>query len=81
MPAGTGTPRRLLMADGHWWRVERRHEMAQLMTPDTLRERRLYIFFHGDAAALRRAEVPADFPERPSAATLRGLWQRAEILH
>ena len=69
------------MGDGRWWRVERRHEMAQLMTRRTERERRLYLFFHGDAGALRRAEVPPEFPERPLASTLRDLWERAEILH
>lgn len=74
-------PRRVRMPDGRWWRVERRHEMAQLMTRASLRERRLYVFFHGDAGALRRAEVAADFPRLAPAATLRALWERAEILH
>ena len=81
MESRTDAPQRLLMADGRWWRVERRHEMAQLMTRETQRERRLYLFFHGEGGAMRRAEVPQDFPERPAATVVRTLWERAEILH
>lgn len=77
---------RVRMGDGAWWSVERRHEMTRLAREDPRhpvhapRERALYLFFHGGDGALRRAEVPPDFPERPDEATLRETWDRAEVL-
>lgn len=75
-------PRRhVRMPDGARWLVVRQHEMTQLMTRAAQRERRLFLFFHGEAGALRRATVPPDFPEAPTDDELRREWERAEILH
>lgn len=77
---------RVRMGDGTWWSVERRHEMTRLARErprdpaHAPRERALQLFFHGGDGALRRAEVPSDFPERPDEATLHALWERAEVL-
>ena len=86
-PAGGAPPAsgvRVRMGDGTWWSVERRHAMTQLSLGPTLggepHDRPLYLFFHGGDGALRRLEVPPDFPEQPSSDVLRALWARAETL-
>ena len=75
--------RRLQMPDGEWWSAERRHEMAKLHSgrrPVPLR--RVYVFFAGPRGALRRTEVPQDFPTvwEAEAGELVSLWAGAEIL-
>ena len=69
------------MPDGKWWTIVRQHEMTQLMTRATARERRLFLFFHGEDGALRRATVLDDFPTAPTDEQLRLAWERANILH
>lgn len=64
----------------HPWVVERRHEMTQLATRATQRERRLFLFFHGPQGELRRGEIPADFPADPTPAALEAVWRFAEVL-
>jgi uncharacterized protein (DUF983 family) len=70
----------ILYIDHHAWTVERRHEMTQLMTARTQRERHLFLFFHGPHGELRRAEIPEDFPEEPEAVALEKVWRFAEVL-
>jgi hypothetical protein len=54
---------RVEMPDGASWRVVRRHEMARIRTRHDQTDRRLYLFFFADDGAVRRAEVPPDFPD------------------
>ena len=68
------------MPDGEWWTAEQRHEMTQLATRASQRERRLFVFFRSDRGALRRAEVPADFSVAVGDETLHALWERSERL-
>jgi hypothetical protein len=68
------------MADGEWWMVVRRHEMTQLATRATVRERELYLFFHGPRGALRRATVAPDFPDDASDDAVRDAWIGATVL-
>jgi uncharacterized protein (DUF983 family) len=70
----------ILYIDHHAWTVERRHEMTQLMTGRTHRERRLFLFFHGPHGELRRAEIPEDFPEDPASVVLESVWRFSEVL-
>jgi hypothetical protein len=72
--------RRLRMPDGEWWTAEQRHEMTQLATRASQRERRLFVFFRSEGGALRRAEVPADFSVWAGEEVLHALWERAERL-
>jgi hypothetical protein len=73
--------RRVRMPDGRWWSVHRQHEMTQLVTRASRRERKLYLFFSDDGGgAMRRAEVPADFPPDAPDDELRSAWTRAEVL-
>jgi hypothetical protein len=79
--AAAGAARRAVrMPDGRAWAVERRHEMAGLRRRQEADERRLFLFFHGGAGALRRAEVPSDFPADPDDEALVAAWARAEVL-
>ena len=68
------------MPDGGWWTAELRHEMTQLATRASQRERRLFVFFRSGRGALRRAEVPADFSLAVGDEILRALWARSERL-
>ena len=73
--------RELFLYIGHDpWVVERRHEMTQLMTHTTQRERRLFLFFKGPHGELRRGEIPEDFPEDPPPDALEAVWRFAEVL-
>lgn len=69
-----------LIVDGVQWSVERRHEMAQLVTRATMRERKLYLFFASPAGEYRRAEIPETFPADPSPDELEPVWRHAEVL-
>ncbi len=69
-----------LYIDHHPWTVERRHEMTQLATRATQRERRLFLFFHGPHGEVRRGEIPPDFPIDPPPNVLEVVWRFAEIL-
>ena len=62
------------------WVVERRHEMAQLMTRKAQRERRLFLFFQGPHGEVRRGEIPEHFPAEPTAEALESVWQFAEVV-
>jgi hypothetical protein len=81
----TGPPadaRRIEMPDGQQWRVVRRHEMARILTRRDSAERRLFVLFFADGGAVRRAEVPSDFPDPATigAEELAILWRSAERL-
>ena len=73
---------RLAMPDGHSWRVVRRHEMARILTRRDSTDRRLYVFFFADSGAVRRAEVPPDFPDPATipAREIVDLWRSSECL-
>jgi hypothetical protein len=76
-----GAARRAIrMPDGQAWAVERRHEMVGLRTRRDADARRLFLFFHGGAGALRRVEVPGDFPPDADDEALVAAWARAEVL-
>jgi len=69
-----------LTVDDQQWMVERRHEMTQLATRATQRERKLFLFFTNALGELRRAEISEDFPEDPTSAQLEPVWRYAEVL-
>jgi hypothetical protein len=73
---------RLAMPDGHSWRVVRRHEMARIRTRRDSTDRRLFLFFFADSGAVRRTEVPPDFPDPAtvSAREIVDLWHSSEHL-
>ncbi len=69
-----------LNVNGSCWSVERRHEMAQLMSAQRQRERKLYLFFQAGDGELRRGEIAEDFPLSPSSKLLEYAWRNAEVL-
>ncbi|MGI8548700.1 MAG: DUF983 domain-containing protein [Gemmatimonadaceae bacterium] len=69
-----------LNVNGSSWSVERRHEMAQLMTARQQRERKLYLFFQAADGELRRGEIAENFPLSPSSKLLESAWRNAEVL-
>ena len=73
---------RVEMPDGASWRVVRRHEMARIRSRHDQTDRRLYVFFFADTGAVRRAEVPPDFPDPMTipAQNLIDLWTLSEHL-
>lgn len=77
---GAAATRRVLMADGVFWTVERRHEMAQLRRRGSEVERRVFLFFRSPQGGSRRAEVPAEYTAEPDDPELRERWAAAEIL-
>ncbi len=80
--ADQSAPFRLLLVEGRFWGVERRHAMAQLARvrpDDPPRVAPLYLLFHS-AAEVRRVLVPADLPESLDDQSLREWWSRAEVL-
>lgn len=69
-----------LKVDHALWEVVRRHEMCQLMTRETQRDRMLFLFFHGPNGEMRRGEIAEDFPTNPSAELLEKVWLHSEVL-
>lgn len=69
-----------LNVNGRSWSIERRHEMTQLMTARSQRERKLFLFFLASDGELRRNEIAESFPLNPKSGLLESVWRNAEVL-